>query len=107
MGKLVNAPGTWPLAIVSTRQYVYPFPQLLAHDCVPAPDVIEIENELDAHCAGELESLTWAVKLYCPAVVGVPPSVPVEPSVTPGGKPPEVTLQLYGGVPPVAVSPPA
>jgi hypothetical protein len=45
------------------------------------------------------------VKLNEPEVVGVPEIVPVvADSVSPAGSAPELRLQLYGAVPPVAVS---
>jgi len=67
------------------------------------PDVMESVSEADADWAGELESLTSAVKLYCPEAVGVPLMFPLEASVRPGGRLPELTVQLYGAVPPDAV----
>ena len=48
--------------------------------------------------------VTCTVKLDVPAVVGVPLKTPAEDSVSPAGSVPEVTDQLYGGVPPVAAS---
>jgi hypothetical protein len=60
-------------------------------------------NDCVAVCAvGVVESVTLAVKLKEPAVVGVPEIVPVAESVRPAGKAPEVMLQLYGVVPPLA-----
>jgi hypothetical protein len=50
-------------------------------------------------------SVTWAVKLYVPAVVGVPLSTPLAAfSVSPGGSAPALTDQLKGSVPPEAAS---
>ena len=49
-------------------------------------------------------SLTCAVKLNCPDCVGVPEREPALDSVKPPAKAPELMLQLYGAVPPVAVS---
>jgi hypothetical protein len=48
-------------------------------------------------------SVTCAVKLYEPTVVGVPLSAPPLESVSPAGSAPPVTAHVYGGVPPVAV----
>jgi len=49
------------------------------------------------------DAVAVAVTLYVPAVVGVPDTVPVEePIVMPGGSP--VADQVYGGVPPLALS---
>jgi hypothetical protein len=51
------------------------------------------------------ESATFAVKLDAPATVGEPEIVPVlELSVSPAGRVPCVTLNVYGGTPPLAVS---
>lgn len=57
-----------------------------------------------AVCAeGEVESVTLAVKLNEPDVVGVPEIVPVAAArASPAGNAPELMLQLYGVVPPVA-----
>jgi hypothetical protein len=61
-------------------------------------------NAFVAVCAvGTVESVTLAVKLNDPAVVGVPEIVPLAAaSVRPGGNAPELMLQLYGVVPPLA-----
>ena len=45
-----------------------------------------------------------AVKLKEPEAVGVPEIAPVVDRVTPAGNAPELRLQLYGVVPPVAAS---
>jgi hypothetical protein len=50
-------------------------------------------------------SLAWAVKLKAAAVVGVPVIAPlVALSVRPVGRDPLAIDQVYGGVPPLAVS---
>jgi hypothetical protein len=49
-----------------------------------------------------IESVTFAVKLYAPAVVGVPEIAPLPASVSPGGNDPLATDHTYGGVPPLA-----
>jgi hypothetical protein len=61
-------------------------------------------NDFVAVCAVDaVESVTFAVKLNDPAVVGVPEIVPVAAaSVRPAGSVPELMLQLYGVVPPLA-----
>jgi hypothetical protein len=46
------------------------------------------------------ESLTPIEKTKLPSTLGVPESLPSAESVRPGAKVPEVTAQLYGGVPP-------
>lgn len=58
----------------------------------------------EAALGGEPESLTLIVKLKFPAVVGIPEIVPVVDRVRPTGKVPELMLQLYGMVPPVAAN---
>ena len=64
-------------------------------DKVEEPDVIEIDNELDADWAGALESVTFTVKLLdCAEAAGVPLIVPLEARVKPEGKLPELTTQL-------------
>ena len=59
-----------------------------------------------AVCAvGEVESFTCTVKLDVPAVVGVPEITPVEAAkVSPTGSDPELIVQVYGDVPPLAPS---
>ena len=62
-------------------------------------------NDFVAVCAvGVVESVTFTVKLKEPEAVGVPDMVPPKDSVRPAGKAPELTLQLYGVVPPLAAS---
>ena len=59
-----------------------------------------------AVCAvGVVESVTFTVKLYVPACVGVPEISPLEAvRAKPGGRRPELMVQLYGVTPPVAAS---
>jgi len=61
-------------------------------------------NDCEAVCAvGEVESVTFAENVNEPDVVGVPEIVPVAADrVSPAGSAPELMLQLYGVVPPVA-----
>ena len=64
-------------------------------DTVEEPDVIVIDNGRDADCAGDLESVTFTVKLLDWAeAVGVPLIVPFEARVKPEGKLPEPTIQM-------------
>lgn len=50
-------------------------------------------------------SLSWTVKVKTPRCVGDPARLPVpELSEMPGGKPPAVMFQEYGGMPPVPVN---
>ncbi len=48
-------------------------------------------------------SVTLAVKLKVPAIVGVPERIPDTARLTPGGGEPLVMLQVKGGLSPVAV----
>jgi hypothetical protein len=58
-----------------------------------------------AVCGGEPASVTLKVSGTLVAVtVGVPPICPAEPSFNPVGSAPEISVQVRGGVPPVAVS---
>jgi hypothetical protein len=50
-------------------------------------------------------SVTWAVKLATPRVSGVPLMIPATPRLNPDGSAPTVTAHVYGGDPPVALSP--
>jgi hypothetical protein len=62
-------------------------------------------NEIgaDCVCAGLEESVTVAVKLTVPLVVGVPETVPLDARVRVLGRLPPVMDQVYGTVPPVAL----
>ena len=58
-------------------------------------EVTEIDNDPDADCAGELESVTFTVKLLvCAELLSVPLIAPFEARVNPEGKLPELTTQL-------------
>jgi hypothetical protein len=53
---------------------------------------------------GVVESVTFTVKLNVPAEVGVPEITPLDAvKLSPGGRRPELMLQVYGVTPPVAV----
>ena len=58
----------------------------------------------DAESVDPLLSVTCAVKLAVPAVRGVPLSTPSLLSAMPAGREPEVMVQVYGVVPPLAAS---
>jgi len=63
------------------------------------------ENTWESVAAGMLESVTVMVKEDVPAVVGVPEITPVAPSnVSPAGRAPTVTAQVYVAVPPTTAS---
>jgi hypothetical protein len=55
-----------------------------------------------AVCAGVLASLTWTVIGNVPETDGVPLICPPPINTSPAGNVPDVILQLYGVVPPVA-----
>ena len=63
-----------------------------------------MDSAFVAVSAGVWLSVTRAVKLAVPAVVGVPDITPPEESDNPAGSDPEASAQLYGVVPPVAAS---
>ena len=68
-----------------------------------AAAIVRVNNFVAVCAVGAVESVTFAVKLNDPAVVGVPEIVPVAvASVRPAGSVPELMLQLYGVVPPLA-----
>jgi hypothetical protein len=53
---------------------------------------------------GVVESATFTVKLNVPADVGIPEITPLDAvKLRPGGRRPELMLQVYGVTPPVAV----
>jgi hypothetical protein len=55
--------------------------------------------------AGEELSAAWTVKLYHPAVVGVPEITPVVETIeSPGGRVPNTIDQVYGEAPPDTLS---
>lgn len=80
----------------------------------PAPTVVVVRlagggNTTVTHNVSVLEepseSCARTVKVNAPAVVAVPEMAPVAGfSDKPGGSVPSVTLQVYGGEPPVATS---
>ena len=91
--------GVFPPEALNPLEYVLPVTpdgrDVVVIDKVETRDVIVIDSELDADCAGELESVTFTVKLLDWAeAVGVPLIVPLEARVKPEGKVPELTTQL-------------
>jgi hypothetical protein len=64
-----------------------------------------IASERAAVAVADTLSVTFTVKLAEPAAVGVPDIVPPAPRLRPAGMAPLVTDHVYGGVPPVALSP--
>ena len=72
----------------------------------PAPTLID-RFAVFVSAVGLLESVTVTVKLEVPTAVGLPVMAPVVSfSVSPAGRVPVVTVQLYGDVPPLAASVP-
>jgi hypothetical protein len=70
---------------------------------VTAPLIVRLRLAV-ASSAGELESVAITVKEKVPDAVGVPLIWPELLSVNPPGKVPELTVQLYGLLPPLAAS---
>ena len=56
----------------------------------------------DAFLEGDSLSLTVAVKFELPLAVGAPEMIPADERVSPVGRLPDVTDQLYVATPPVA-----
>jgi hypothetical protein len=72
---------------------------------VSCVDPMVIDVAADLVCTGLLLSLTVTVKLKLPFAVGVPEMMPLLAArVNPAGRLPEVTDQLYPGLPPLACS---
>lgn len=67
--------------------------------------LIEMVRLPEAVWPGVVESVTVTVKLNGDpvTVVGEPEIVPAELNVRPGGRLPDVTVQVYGAVPPDAL----
>jgi hypothetical protein len=84
----------WPLASEAV---------VMESAATPTGEIVAL-NAFVAVNAVELESFIWTVMETAPAWVGVPLSRPVEEfRVTPAGKDPAATDQVYGAVPPAAV----
>ena len=66
--------------------------------------VTVIESDCESVNFGEDESATCTVKVDVAAVVGVPEMTPALLRLRPVGRLPEVTVQAYGVLPPVATS---
>ena len=60
---------------------------------------------MDSACVATADapSVTWAVKLKVPTVVGVPEMMPPRSTLRPGGRP-DATDHVHGSWPPLAVS---
>jgi hypothetical protein len=67
-------------------------------------EIVMVSDWVAVFAVGVVESVTFTVKVEEPAVVGVPEIVPPVERVKPAGKVPELILQEYGVVPPVAAS---
>ncbi len=71
---------------------------------VSAAATVMLSGFVATSAVGVVESVTSAVKLNDPAVVGVPEIVPLAAArVRPAGSAPSLTFQSYGAVPPVTV----
>ena len=78
----------------------------VADDVEPPPPVDPVVIVIWNVCVALAPALsvTWTMKLYDPAVVGVPLKAPLELKLKPGGRVPLATVQVYGAVPPDAVN---
>jgi hypothetical protein len=93
-----------PPAAVSAAEYAAPAapsgrPVVVM---VSAAGATVIDSDLVAFC--DALSLTRTVNVELPAAVGVPLMAPLELSVKPGGRFPDVMLHVYGFAPPLATS---
>jgi hypothetical protein len=62
-------------------------------------------SEKAALAVNPFASVTWILKLAAPLAAGIPLITPVAPaSDKPAGNAPVLTTQVYGGVPPPAVT---
>jgi hypothetical protein len=115
----VNPPGKVPELTVQLYGLLPPFAASVAvyplPTSPPARDVVVILSVVGtaattmlrfavALSRGELESVTFTTKEKVPDAVGVPLIWPELLSVNPPGKAPELTVQLYGLLPPLAAS---
>jgi hypothetical protein len=97
--------GVTPPVAASVCEYatpIWPFGTLVV--VITRSGGITIDRAFVAVSAGACESVTLTVKLEVPAVVGVPEITPPELKESPAGRLPELSDQLYGVTPPVAVS---
>ena len=62
------------------------------------------DSAAEAVCAGDPASVTVIVNVAVPLALGVPEITPAPDSVSPAGKLPEASVNVYPGVPPVALS---
>jgi hypothetical protein len=102
----VHEYGVVPPVAVSVDEYGVPTMPLgnEAVVIVSGGALILMENSWVAFCTDEEESVTCAVNLDCPVLVGVPLIVPSWLKLRPAGNVPDTTVHEYGVVPPVAVS---
>jgi len=95
--------GVPPLA-ASVCEYAAPvYPDGRGELVVIASDATTVRLKVLVIVAGAL-SVTRTVKLYVPAVVGVPVIAPALESASPGGRVPDEIAHVYGGIPPLAAS---
>jgi hypothetical protein len=104
----VHEYGSVPPEAVSAVEYAVPTVPLGNElEVIASGDplaLIVMEKALDAFCTGEEESVTCAVKLDWPALVGVPLIVPFVLKLRPAGRVPDANVHEYGSVPPDALS---
>jgi hypothetical protein len=117
---MFNPPGRTPELMLQVYGVVPPVAASVVEYAVPTcPEGTEVVvictgvtaaatvsvNDFVAVCVvGVVESATLAVKLNEPEAVGVPEIVPFAAMFNPPGRTPELMLQVYGVVPPVAAS---
>jgi hypothetical protein len=78
---------------------------VVVENTIAGAAAIAIENVAVAVSAGDPVSVNVTVKLGLPAAVGVPVIAPVEPlRLSPAGNAPDVTVHVYGAIPPAAAS---
>jgi hypothetical protein len=95
--------GAVPFAGASVCEYAVPS-VASGRDVVviKSPAAMLSTNGLETVCGGVPLSATCTVTFDVPALVGVPLITPALDRVTPAGSVPDVTVQLYGVVPPPA-----
>jgi len=102
--EMLNAYGAVPPEAVSADEYATPTWPVAAGQVNDSVDFATLIVQ-DMVAVVPVESLTVALKVKLPAVVGIPVMAPVEGfSFSPAGSAPLLMLKVYGVSPPVAVS---